>query len=98
WEKHENIRRDNFTLDETLVKRVFALPDATGDSKSVVSFVLPSGDFSVVRLESVDRKQDVSITMVEKQGIDSMLSRSLGAVDYSAYEAVALESAAVERL
>jgi peptidyl-prolyl cis-trans isomerase D len=99
WQQHDNVRRDNFTLDQTLVERVFALPESAGaETGSVHTLTLPNGDFAVVKLISVDRQQEVAITSVEKQGIDSMLSRSLGAVDYSAYESVALKSAEVERM
>ncbi len=96
WAVHENIRRDNFQLDQELIKRVFAMGTAT-ESDRVGSFELPSGDFAVVKLNQVNRQEDLQITAIEKQSIESMLSRSLGAVDYASYEAVAVAAAEVEK-
>lgn len=96
WAVHKDVRRDNYSLDNELLKRVFAMTDAA--DVSVRSFVLPSGDFAVVKLDAVNRESDEGITIFEKQSIASMLGRSLGAIDYDAYENIAMRISVVDRL
>lgn len=98
WSVHKDVRRDNYSLDQDLIKRVFAMQEAGKDAVAVKSFVLPSGDYAVVKLESVNRQQDAAVTSIEKQSMTGMLARSLGAIDYEAYKKAALREALVEKL
>jgi len=98
WAVHKDVRRDNYSLDQELVKRVFAMQESGADAVSVRSFVLPSGDYAVVKLDAVNRQQNEEVTSIEKQSVAGMLARSFGAIDYDAYKSVALREAVIDKL
>lgn len=98
WARHNNVRRDNHSVDQELLKRVFAMSSADGDSVVTESFVLPAGDVAIVQLEAVNRQENSIVTSIEKNTITNMLGRSLGSVDYGSYEKASLRDARVEKL
>jgi peptidyl-prolyl cis-trans isomerase D len=98
WSFNDSVRRDNFSVDVSLLFKVFAMPKPLDGKPTIAGFDVNGGDYAVVALDEVKGGSIDSISMIERQPITSSLGGSYGGADYSAYLKSVEQNAAVEKL
>ncbi len=86
WQVSIDTRRNDFTVDNALVRYVFELPKPAG-APQIGGVFLAEGDYAVVSLNKVTQGSAERMTALQKQQMTQGLARSSGQTEYAAFEA-----------
>jgi peptidyl-prolyl cis-trans isomerase D len=98
WAVNDAVRRDNFSVDVSLLFKVFAMPKPLDGAPSIAGFDVNDSGFAVVALTKVEDGSMDSISMIERQPITNSLGGSYGGSDYNAYLKSVEQNSEVEKL
>ncbi len=83
WVKSGDIMRDDSKIDKAIVAKAFKLQNSKGDKPVFGGLVLPSGDYAIVRVNSVTTPDVASLAADKKQSLAKKLAGIIGEAEFA---------------
>jgi len=83
WIKSGDVTRQETKIDKAIIGKVFKLENPTGDKPVYGGMVLLSGDYAIIRLNSVTTPDVAAIEPEKKQSLTKELSGAVGEAEFA---------------
>ena len=96
WTRREGVSRSDASIDAPVLKRAFQLGRPAADEPVYGGVVLPSGDYAVISLTSVEDGDPGSSTKAARDALRASLERGYGQDVYGGFLRTLRASASIE--